>query len=132
MFDDVAGPAGRGGIPDGQPAAAAVSDPGGYDGLTECWLDDEAGYALDGLDDLPADAGAACDPPLPAGMVDPFDTPSDSWHEVPDPDPAEVLTAAGRDRVGPHTVSGLTGIDPMLLDAAELVSAAQGWSRVAN
>src|SRR4051795_10335245 len=49
-----------------------------------------------------------------------------------EPSVAEVLTAAGRDRVGPQTVSGLTGIDVTDLDAAELVSAAQGWSRVAN
>src|SRR3954470_10323101 len=130
MFDTSAGAGGRGGIPDGQPAAAVVSDPDGYDGLTECWLDDEASCALDGLDDLPADAGAACDPPLPVGLVDPSDTPSEGWPEVPHPDRGEVLTAAGREPVGPQTVSGLTGIDVTVLDAAELVSAAQGWSRV--
>src|SRR4051812_47239610 len=102
-------------------------DPVGAGDPREQWSDEQWTAAIE--------QWAAADPdqrPRPSVTAAPNADADGDADQRPEPSVAEMLTAAGRDRVGPHTVSGLTGIDVTDLDAAELVSAAQGWSRVAN
>src|SRR4051794_13698190 len=100
-------------------------DPVGAGDPREEWSDEQWMAAIE--------QWAAADPDQrPRPSVTATAVPDANADQRPEPSVAEVLTAAGRDRVGPQTVSGLTGIDVTVLDAAELVSAAQGWSRVAN
>src|SRR4051794_24137595 len=106
-------------------------DPVGAGDPREQWSDEQWTAAIDQW--AAADPDQRPRPSVTATAVPDADANADAnADQRPEPSVAEVLTAAGRDRVGPQTVSGLTAIDPMLLDAAELVSAAQGWSRVAN
>src|SRR4051794_29658039 len=102
-------------------------DPVGAGDPREQWSDEQWMAAID--------QWAAADPdqrPRPS-LAATADADADAGADQrPEPSLAEVLTAAGREPVGPQTVSGLTAIDPGVLDAAELVSAAQGWSRVAT